>query len=164
MRPLTKPLRPRKLLVASIGVASMSWVAGLACDRPAASGNAVTPLADARVAPPSTADAAAPPDGRPDLGLPTSGNLMPPPPPEDAGAARVSPDLSPGEAWVAIAGGAKPTAIDGGAALPPDVVRLVPDAVKRMKAEHENVARHDVRILMEPGTIELVFLPRLAPG
>jgi hypothetical protein len=71
------------------------------------------------------------------------------------------PGRSSGALWLAVARGERPA--DGGPPLPAEIVRLVPDAVKRMTAEGEDVANHDVEVVLSPTTIELVFLPRLAP-
>lgn len=70
--------------------------------------------------------------------------------------------LSPGPVWAAIARGNKAAA--GAAGVSPEVLKLVPDAVRRMNAEHENVSNHDVEVVTQTATIELVFLPRLALG
>lgn len=60
-------LRRRKLLVATVGVAAVSYVVGTACNNSATSGNLMAPPDE---------DAQVPP---------TSGNLPAPPPPTDAG-------------------------------------------------------------------------------
>jgi hypothetical protein len=74
----------------------------------------------------------------------------------------VADGLSPGPLWVSIASGNR--SASGASALPAEVLPLVPDAVKRMNAERENVANHDVDIKLTADTIELIFLGRLAPG
>jgi hypothetical protein len=65
----------KKLLVASVGVAAISY---MACTTSETSGNLVSPIDDASVAPLDAADAK-------DDALISSGNLVAPPP-DDAGA------------------------------------------------------------------------------
>lgn len=73
----------------------------------------------------------------------------------------MSVGLSPGTAWIAIAEG---KAADAGPTVTPEVSKLVPDAVRRVRDAKENIALHDVDVQIHEKTIELVFLPRLAPG
>jgi hypothetical protein len=67
-----RPPSPRKLLVASVGVATVSY-ALVACDKPPVTGNLPAP----------------PP---PPPSIPIVGNLPAPPPPPDAGAPPAAPD------------------------------------------------------------------------
>lgn len=86
----------RKLLVASLGVATLSYVA---CTTSPSSGNLMFPDGDAAADGPVTSGNLMPPpppdgaaDAKPDAPV-TSGNLMPPPPP-DAGDAGDAGDSS----------------------------------------------------------------------
>ena len=100
---LIKRFVTKKLLVASIGVATVSYVA---CSNTETSGNLVAP-------PGSDAASDAPADAISDVffGGETSGNLAPPPPPQgtpDAakdGTADGAPDAPAGDAAVADAPG-----------------------------------------------------------
>lgn len=85
---------PRKLLVASIGVATVSYTLA-ACDKPPVSGNLPAPppppttpiVGNLPAPPPPPPDAGAPPSAS-DAGIPVPpvvGNLPAPPPPPDAG-------------------------------------------------------------------------------
>jgi len=117
--PAPRRLQSRKLLVASLGVAAVSYVGCV--ERPQTSGNLMAPpTQDAGAAPEQGAavavpvpSASTPPERPPTSGNlmppppvdagpppppdfpPTSGNLMPPPPPPDAGTIKPTPPTKP---------------------------------------------------------------------